>query len=227
MNELWLRILFVMGTVAAYLLSLKLEKRWKWAHPLVTATVVLLAVLYGLRIPYAEYERGGAYFGWLLGPATVALGVPMYKQGLRLKGALRRLLLVVMAGSMVGMATAGFVAWLLGAGQQVVLSTLAKSVTTPIAIQVTERLHGDARITVAMVLVTGLLGSMIGTPVLRLARILHDHAVGSAMGSAAHAVGTASLMRHSEEQGAVSSLAMAMAGVMTSVMAMLLSWCWR
>lgn len=212
-------------TVVLYWLSLHAHTRYAWLNPLLTASTALVFVLYALHIPYAHYRKGGDVFSYFLGPATVALGVPMYKQGVKLKGSLRRLLLVVLAGSIVGMTTAGVVASLLGASHQVVMSTLPKSVTTPIAIQVSENLHGDPAITVAMVLATGLLGSLVGPWVLRMAHILHDHAVGSAIGTSSHAIGTASLIRHSEIQGSVSSLAMAMAGVITAILATLLTWC--
>jgi predicted murein hydrolase (TIGR00659 family) len=216
--------LFIAATVALYWFSLRVQDRFAWVNPLLSASVALVFLLYALRIPYSRYRSGGDVFSYLLGPATVALGVPMFKQGIKLKGSLRRLLLVVLAGSIVGMVTAGTVAHLLGASDRVVMSTLPKSVTTPIAIQVSTELHGDPAITAALVLITGLLGSIIGPGVLRLARICHDHAVGSAIGTSSHALGTASLIRRSEAQGSVSSLAMAMAGVITSILATLLTW---
>ena len=107
------------------------------------------------------------------------------------------------------------------------MSTIPKTVTTPIAIQVSEELHGNPAITAAMVIITGLLGSIVGPIVLRIAHIRHDHALGAAMGTSSHAVGTATLFQTSDAQGSVSSLAMAMAGVITSILAMLLTWWWR
>jgi predicted murein hydrolase (TIGR00659 family) len=216
---------FAIGiTVVLYWVSLHVHGRYPWANPLITASVALVLLLYVLRIPYSRYRVGGDVFSYLLGPATVALGVPMYKQGIKLKGSLRRLLVVVLAGSIVGMITAGGVAWMFGASREVIMSTLPKSVTTPIAIQVSADLHGNPAITAAMVLLTGLLGSLVGPSVLRIAHIRHDHAHGAAIGTSSHAVGTASLMRHSEVQGSVSSMAMAMAGVITSILAMLVTW---
>lgn len=211
-------------TLGLYWLSLNLQKRYRWASPLLTASSALVLLLFMLRITYATYQTGASFFTCLLGPATVALGVPMYKQGIKLKGSLRRLLTVVLAGSIVGMVTAGVVAWLFGASHEVIMSTLPKSVTTPIAIQISTELHGNPAITAAMVLITGVLGSIAGPPVLRMSHILHDHAHGAAIGTSSHAVGTATLIRHSEVQGAVSSLAMAMAGVITSILAMLFTW---
>ena len=211
-------------TLVIYWLALHLHSRYPWANPLASASIALVLVLYVLHVPYDRYRVGGNLFSYLLGPATVALGVPMYKQAVKLKRSLRRLFLVVLAGSIAGMATSGLVAWLMGAPRDVVMSAIPKSVTTPIAIEVSKELQGDPTITAALVLVSGLLGSIVGPAVLRMARILHEHAVGSAIGTSSHAIGTAALIRRSEAQGSVSSLAMAMAGVITSVLASLLTW---
>ncbi len=219
--------LYILITLAVYALSLRLHNRYSWLHPLLSASIVLIFLLQTLHISYASYNRGGAVLIYLLGPATVALGVPMFKQGIKLKRALPRLSLVVLAGSIVGMATAGCVARLCGASHQMVMSALPKSVTTPIAVEVSRSLHGDPAVTAAMVLLTGLLGSVLGPALLRLARVHHDHAVGAAIGASSHAIGTASLFRYSEVQGSVSSLAMAMAGIITSALAMLLTLYWR
>jgi predicted murein hydrolase (TIGR00659 family) len=211
-------------TLAIYWVALHVHTRFPWANPLASASIALVLVLYALQIPYARYRAGGDLFSYLLGPATVALGVPMYKQAVKLKGSLRRLFVVVLAGSIVGMVTSGVVAWLLGASHEIVMSAIPKSVTTPIAIEVSKELQGDPTITAALVLLSGLLGSMVGPGILRMARILHEDAVGSAIGTSSHAIGTAALIRRSETQGSVSSLAMAMAGVITAVLASLLTW---
>ena len=164
-----------------------MHTRFPWANPLASASIALVLVLYVLHVPYAQYRAGGDLFSYLLWPATVALGVPMYKQAVKLKGSLRRLFVVVLAGSIVGMVTSGVVAWLLGASHEIVMSAIPKSVTTPIAIEVSKELQGDPTITAALVLLSGLLGSMVGPGILRMARILHEDAVGSAIGTSSHA----------------------------------------
>jgi predicted murein hydrolase (TIGR00659 family) len=223
----YISALAIAATVLLYYISLRLRRRYPWANPLITVSVALILLLYMLHIPYARYQLGGEMFSYLLGPATIALGVPMYKQGLKLKGSLRNLLLVVLAGSIVGMITAGVVAWLCGASHQVIMSAIPKSVTTPIAIDISEELHGNPTITATMVLISGLLGSVVGPWVLRVTHIVHDHAIGAAIGTSSHALGTATLISQSEVQGSVSSLAMAMAGILTSILAMILAWYWR
>jgi predicted murein hydrolase (TIGR00659 family) len=228
LSEIVLRAFLAVGVTAGlYLVALRLQVRYEWANPLITATGALVLVLYGLHIPYERYRASSALLTWLLGPATVALGVPMYLQGRRLRRSLGKLALVVLAGSVVGMASAGGVARLFGASHEVVASAIPKSVTTPIAVEVCEELHGNPAITVAMVLITGLLGSMAGPWLLGIVSIRHDHAVGAAIGTSSHAMGTASLIRRFEIPGSVSSLAMAMAGIFTSLLAMVLKWIWR
>jgi predicted murein hydrolase (TIGR00659 family) len=209
-------------TLLAYAAAIALHRRWRSIPPIVAACLPIVAVLLLLREPYEEYNRGGSYITWWLGPATVALGVPMYRHGMALRRSLPRLMLIVLAGSVVGMATAGLTAWLLGAPLPVVMSAVPKSVTTPIAIEVCRELKGIPQITIAMVILAGVLGASFGVPLLRLAGVRDDRAIGAAIGTASHGVGTASLVRRSEMQATVSSWAMAAAGVFTSLLAALL-----
>ncbi len=209
-------------TLLAYVPALLLHRRWNWIPPIVATCLPIVAVLLLLREPYATYNHGGYCLTWLLGPATVALAVPMYRHGRALRNSLPRLALIVLVGSMAGMVSAGLTAWLLGAPLPVVVSTIPKSVTTPIAIEVCKELNGIPQITIALVILTGVLGASFGPLLLRLAGVTENRAVGAAMGTASHGIGTASLLRRSEMQATVSSWAMAAAGVFTSLLAMLL-----
>src|ERR1019366_7077596 len=139
------------------------------------------------------------------------------------RASLPRLTVVVVAGSVVGMATAGLTAWALGAPMPVVMSTVPKSVTTPIAIEVSKELHGIPQITIALVILAGVLGASFGRPLLSLCGVRNSQAIGAAMGTASHGIGTASLVHHSELQASVSSWALAAAGVFTSLLAALLA----
>lgn len=212
----------IVFTVLCYSLALVLHRRRRWLPPIVMACLPIVAVLLLLRLPYAAYNRGGSWLTWWLGPATVSLAVPMYRHGLALRGALLRLGFVVLAGSVVGMATAGLTAHLLGAPLPVVMSAVPKSVTTPIAIEVCRELKGIPQITIALVILAGVMGASLGPLLLRLAGVRSDLAIGAAMGAGSHGIGTASLVRHSELQASVSSWAMAAAGVFTSLLAVLL-----
>jgi putative effector of murein hydrolase len=209
-------------TILAYALAVALHRRWRWIPPIVAAFVPIILVLLALGEPYGDYNRGGSLVTWLLGPATVALAVPMYRQGKNLRPVLPRLTVVVAAGAVVGMASAGLTAWLLGAPLPVIMSTVPKSVTTPIAIELCRELKGIPQITIALVICAGVMGASFGVPLLRLAGVRNGLAIGAAMGTASHGVATASLLRHSELQASVSSWAMAAAGVFTSVVAALL-----
>jgi predicted murein hydrolase (TIGR00659 family) len=209
-------------TLLFYALAVVLHRRWRWIPPIVAAGIPIVALLLLLHEPYAEYNQGGNLLTWLLGPATVGLAVPMYRNGKALRRSLPMLALIVFAGSVVGMATAGVTAWLLGAPLPVVMSAVPKSVTTPIAIEVCRELKGIPQITIAMVILAGVLGASFGVPLLRLAGVREDRAIGAAIGTASHGVGTASLVHRSEMQTTVSSWAMAAAGVFTSLLAALL-----
>ena len=209
-------------TLLCYALATMLHRRWRSIPPIVAACVPIVLLLLLFHEPYAEYNRGGSYLTWLLGPATVGLAVPMYRNGMALRKSLPMLAVVVLAGSIVGMATAGLTAWLLGAPLPVVMSAVPKSVTTPIAIEVCQELKGIPQITIALVILAGVLGASFGPPLLCLAGVHDDRAVGAAMGTASHGVGTASLVRRSEMQATVSSWAMAAAGIFTSLLATVL-----
>ena len=210
-------------TIAAYAVALKLHRRWRWVPPIVAACVPIVALLLIAHVPYTVYNRGGNLLTWWLGPATVALGTPMYRHGIALRRSLPRLALIVMAGSVAGMTTAGLTAWAFGAPRAVIMSAVPKSVTTPIAIEVSRELGGIPPITIAMVILAGVLGATFGTALLRLVGVRDDRAIGAAMGTASHGIGTASLVRRSELQASVSSWAMAAAGIFTSLVAAIIA----
>jgi predicted murein hydrolase (TIGR00659 family) len=210
-------------TVATYAAALQLHRRWRGLPPIVIACLPIVVLLLLMHEPYTTYNRGGNFLTWWLGPATVALAVPMYRNGLALRSSLPRLVLIVFTGAVVGMLTAGGTAWLLGAPLPVVMSAVPKSVTTPIAIEVCRQLKGIPQITIAMVILAGVFGASFGPALLRMTGVKEDRAVGAAMGSASHGIGTASLVRHSEMQATVSSWAMAAAGVFTSLLAAIFS----
>jgi putative effector of murein hydrolase len=147
----------------------------------------------------------------------------MYKHGYQLRGKLVATTGIVLAGSVVGMISASMSAWLLGASRPVVMSTVPKSVTTPIAIEIARQLHGHPEITVVMVILTGIFGSVLGPHLLSWIGVTDDRAIGLAMGTSSHAVGTASLIHRSEVQASVSSWAMAAAGIITAILAAIIS----
>lgn len=206
-------------TVAAYTLSQALHRRFRWLHPLLTTSVMLIALLQVLQLPYADYKIGGDWISFLLGPATVALAVPLYKHSREIREHLPVLLTAIAIGSLVGLVSAAVLVRGLHGSHPVLLSMLPKSVTAPISMAIASEIHGEPPLTAVFTVLAGLLGSMAGPAVLRAVGIRHDLAIGAAIGTCSHGIGTARLVRESELQGGVSALAMASAGIITSILA--------
>ena len=225
MREIYASSLFgVAVTVAAYAIAQLIHRRVRWLNPLFVTAVALISLLILLKIPYESYRRGGELLVFILGPATVALGVPLYKRARQIRDNLLPILAGVTAGSAVGIVSAGLLVWLTGGSREVMLSMMPKSSTAPIAIEISRQIGGVPELTAVLAVLTGLLGSMFGPRLLRLCGVRSDIAVGLAMGASAHGIGTARVIRESEIQGSVSGLAMALASIATAVFAMPLYW---
>ncbi|NMF97496.1 LrgB family protein [Aromatoleum toluolicum] len=187
-------------------------------NPVMVAVTVLVLVLSLTGTPYQTYFDGAQFVHFLLGPATVALAIPLYAQWERLKGMLLPLLVTLVAGSLTAALSAVSIAALLGASRESVMSLAPKSVTMPIAMGVAERLGGLPSLTAVLVMSTGILGAVGARYVYRLLRI-DDHAVrGFAIGIASHGIGTARAFQVSEQAGAFAALAMGLNGLLTAVM---------
>lgn len=208
-----------MISLAAYEAGLLVKKKFKMAilNPLLIATVCVMAALMLLKVEYTHYNEGAKYINYLLTPATVCLAVPLYRQ----LGLLRKNLKAVAGGI-----TAGVLASLLGVfllaklfslTHEQYVTLLPKSITTAIGMGVSEELGGIQTITVAVIIVTGILGNVIAEFVCRVFRIEEPIAKGLALGTASHAIGTAKAMELGEVEGAMGSLAIAVAGLMTVV----------
>jgi predicted murein hydrolase (TIGR00659 family) len=225
MNEA-VRAFGVVTTVAAYAFALWVHRRVKggeWAHPLLLTCLLLMGVLLLLpvvRVPLTveDYRRGGEVITFFLGPATVALAVPLYRHRRTLARHAMRIAVAVVVGGLVGILSAVAVALAFRAGQEIVLSVMSKSVTTPIAVEITRALGGKMELAAAIVVCSGLLGAVVGVPLLRAIGIRGDAAIGLGMGTAAHGIGTSSVLRSSELQGTYAALAMALNGIFTAAM---------
>lgn len=214
-------------TVMFYAAGLLLQKRLTWAHPLITTCVGLMVTIKLLHISLENYATGGDMLTYLLGPAVVALGVPVYKNGKKLSKAALPLSVSIGVGSVVGMLTAGACAAWMGGTKEFIASAVPKSVTTPIAMEIARELHGIPEIAMAMALVAGIIGNLVGPEILRLCGVKHDLALGAAMGTSAHGFGTARMLKEHDLQGSTASLAMAVAGIAVSVLAMFVPWVLR
>ena len=187
-------------------------------NPVVSAVAILIGFLLLTGISYDAYFEGGQFVHFLLGPATVALAIPLHQQLSRLKRLWLPITVTLVSGVVIGAATSVGIARLLGASVQTQLSIAPKSVTTPVAMGISEQIGGLPSLTVALVVVTGIIGAVIGTRLFELMGIEDDSIKGIAMGISAHGVGTARAFQVSSHMGAFSGLAMALTAFATAVM---------
>ncbi len=213
--------LFAFGlTLGVYQLALAAyeKTRWMFLQPVLVSMTLLIAALLLLEIEYAEYKQGTQLLTLILGPATVALAVPLYLNMRRVRQVLWPTLITLFVGGLFATVLGVALAWLFGA-ETLILKTIApKSVTTPIAMLVAEEIGGADSLAAVFVMITGVLGAMLGVEVLRAFRITNPAAQGMALGIIAHAVGTARALQEGEEAGAFAALAMSMMGVLTAVL---------
>lgn len=203
-------------TLAAYLAALRLQRRIGWLHPLLVCSGTVVAVILLVGIDYGEYRSGAEPLVFLLGPATVALAVPVYKHGRRLKRQLPALLAATAAGSLCGIGAAWAMVLLLGGSAELVTAMAPKSATVPIAFELLQVAGGAASLGVLLTVLTGLTGAVFGPPLLRRLGWDHDLVIGSAVGTAAHGIGTATVIRTSELQGSVAACSMGLTGIWTT-----------
>lgn len=196
-------------------------------NPVLLAIIMLVAALELTHTPYQTYFDGAQFVHFLLGPATVALAVPLYAQFDKLRAALLPLGAALLAGSLTAIVSATGIAWLLGAGDATVLSLAPKSVTAPIAMGISEKIGGIPSLTAVLVIMTGVSGAMMAKYVLDALRI-RDHGVrGFAVGLASHGIGTARAFQLSEQAGAFAGLGMGLNGALTAILMPLMLALWR
>lgn len=208
-------------TLLAYHAALAIYQRARFhplANPVAIAITIVVAVLLLTGTPYATYFEGAKLVHFLLGPATVALAIPLYQQVEKLRRNWFALLSATLAGASVGIASAMGSAWLLGASHETIMSLAPKAVTTPIAMGVAEKIGGLPSLTAALVIVTGILGAVTARGILNLMRIDDVSVRGFALGAAAHGIGTARAFQVSGEMGAFAGLAMGMTGALTALL---------
>ncbi|MDA8447680.1 LrgB family protein [Paracidovorax valerianellae] len=219
-------------TLLAYLAALWLYRRSgnnPFLLPVLTAVVGIVCVLLVLGVPYPVYFEGVQLIHFFVGPATVALAVPLYSQLGKIRQIWRPVAIALLAGSVAAIASAVLVAWALGGSLQTLMSLAPKSATIPIATAVAERLGGIASLAAVAVAITGIAGAVIAGPLLRLLRLNDDPVVrGFAVGLTAHAIGTARELQANPTAGSFAALAMALNGIATALLmpavAALLHW---
>ncbi|GAD20896.1 LrgB family protein [Acidovorax sp. MR-S7] len=208
-------------TMLAYTFTLAVYRR-SGAHPLLipplTATALVVAVLLLTGTPYATYREGVGLLSFLIGPATVALAVPLFAQRERIRQLWRPIGVALLVGGTVAIVSALLIAWALGGTRETLMALAPKSATMPIALPVAERMGGPASLAAVAVAITGIAGAVLAAPLMRLLRV-HDPAVrGFAIGLTAHAIGTARELQVHPTAGAFAALAMSLNGVATAVL---------
>ena len=198
-------------SLAAYEGGLLLKKKFKLAilNPLLIGTVCIMAVLSLLKIEYRHYMEGAKYISYLLTPATVCLAVPLYRQLGLLRQNLKAVAGGIASGVLASLLSVFLLAKLFGLSHEQYVTLLPKSITTAIGLGISEELGGITTITVAVIIVTGILGNIISEFIYRIFHIEEPVAKGLALGTASHAIGTARAMEMGEIEGAMSSLAIA------------------
>jgi predicted murein hydrolase (TIGR00659 family) len=222
---LWLTI-----TRAAYAAADRLAAvlgRPAYANPVLFASGILVAILLATGTKYETFFAGAQFVHFLLGPATVALAVPLYRNLPKVRTALIPMLAALLCGSLTAIVSAVVIAAALGAPRAIQVSLAPKSVTTPIAMGVAEAIGGIPTLTAVLVILTGIIGAMSVTPLMNALGIRDDAARGFAAGVASHGIGTARAFQVSEIAGTFAGLGMALNGLLTAILAPMLMALWR
>lgn len=215
-------ILFgVIISLLAFEAGLLVYKKTKFPlfNPLLIAIALVISFLLIFDIDVEVFNRGGQFINMFLGPATVVLAVPLYKQLNLLKKHLLPILIGILVGSSIGITSVIFLSNIFGFEKILTISLLSKSVTTPIGIEITNQLGGLPPVTVLSIVISGIIGSIIGPILCKIFKIQNKVAVGIALGTASHAVGTSKALELGETEGAMSSLSIGIAGIMTVFLA--------
>ena len=223
MNELFQNSMFagVALSLIAYMLGDLLKKKFKIAlfNPLLISFAVSIIVLLVGKIDYEVYNASAKYLSYLLTPATVCLAIPLYEQWEILKKNFKAVICGLVAGVLTSAVTIFVLSLIFKLSHAEYVTMLPKSITTAIAMGMSEELGGYVTITVAAIILTGLIGNMLGEGLCKLFRINEPVAKGLAFGSSAHAFGTAKAIEIGEVEGAMSGLAIAVSGMLTVVVA--------
>ena len=198
-----------------------LQKRYKsvFLNPVLLAVSILIGYLLVFNISYDTYKEAGIYIEFWLKPSIVALGVPLYLQLSKIKKQLIPLIVSEVIGSLIGIISVTYIAKMFGASNEILKSLAPKSVTTPIALEISNTLGGISSLTVAAVIVTGILGAILGFKVLQFSQVKSPMGRGISLGTASHALGIMAAFNLSEKHAIYASLGMIFNGVFTAILA--------
>lgn len=207
-------------SIALFILSVRIKAKFKLAilNPLLVSTLLCIAVLVIFGIPYDTYKESAGLLNYLLTPATVCLAIPMYKQLKLLRDNLLAVIAAITSGTICSIMSIFIMGKLFRLSSEHIATLLPKSITTAIGMGVSEEAGGIVTLTVAGIIITGILGNMIAESVFKIFHIDHPIARGLALGTSAHAVGTAKALELGEIEGAMSSLSICVAGILTVIL---------
>lgn len=186
-------------------------------QPILLAASVLIILLTLTRVPYSEYAYGTSSLSFLVGPATVALAVPLFRQARAIRRSLKPALASIAIGALLGLVLPPLIVRGLGGSMTLALTMAPKSATTPIAMEISSALGGSPELTAVLTVLTGMIGALIGPPVLRALGFTDPRLVGLVLGISSHAIGTAQMVRESDTHGSFSGFAMALTGIATAL----------
>ncbi len=208
-------------SLATYAVGCCLKRKLKTdlVNPLIISVILSIIVVLLLGMDYEVYKAQSSVLNYMLTPVTVCLAVPLYKQLNELKRNVWAISVGITAGVVTALSSVLLLSLAFGLSHELYVTLLPKSITTAIGLGVSEEIGGITEITVAVIVVTGVIGAAIGKPILKLFRITEPVAVGLAFGTASHAVGTSKALEIGETEGAMSGLAIVVAGIMTVILA--------
>lgn len=208
-------------SLVAYMVGVFLKKKFKSGifNPLLISIIITIVVLLVSGVDYEIYNEGAKYLSWLLTPATVCLAIPLYEQWELLRKNYKAVMLGLLAGVVTSLCTVLVLCYVLKLSHEEYVTLLPKSITTAIGMGVSEELGGYVTITVAVIVVTGVIGNILGELICKVFKIEEPISKGLALGCSAHAIGTAKAIEMGEIEGAMSGLAIAVSGILTVVMA--------
>ena len=215
-----LSLLPLIATILTYQFGLFLQKKTKspLCNPLLISIILLIGLMVLTGYPNANYQAGMKTISWLITPATICLAVPLYQQVHILKKNWKAVITGITAGTLASLSFLLVTCRILDVGDVLTFSLLPKSITTAMGTALSAQTGGDEAITTAAIAITGILGCVLCTPLCKLFRITHPVAQGVALGTAAHVLGTTKAREISELTGAVSSLSLTVAGILTAVL---------
>lgn len=215
-------LLWLTATLAAYAVGdalFKASGRRPWVNPVLIAVILLAVTLFVSHTPYDAYFEGAKFVHFMLGPATICLAVPLYTNLKSVRKTLVPMAVALVAGSTTAILSALGIGWVLGVDPDVLLSLAPKSVTAPVAMGISESIGGSPTLTAVLVILTGITGAIIATPLLNLLRIRDWRARGFATGIASHGIGTARAFQVNEQAGAFAGTGMGLNALATAIIA--------